>query len=48
LQPQIKDLQSRIQQGLFREDLFYRVPLSMSTSALRERAEDIGLLASFF
>ena len=44
-----QDLQSRIQQGLFREDLFYRIAvINVHLPALRERAEDIGLLASFF
>ncbi|HTY62344.1 MAG TPA: sigma-54 dependent transcriptional regulator [Acidobacteriota bacterium] len=43
------DLQSRIQQGHFREDLFYRIAvISLHLPALRERVEDIGLLANFF
>jgi two-component system, NtrC family, response regulator PilR len=43
------DLQSRIQQGLFREDLFYRIAvINIHLPALRERVDDIGLLATFF
>ena len=39
-----QDLQSRIQQGLFREDLYYRIAvINIHLPALRERAEDIGL-----
>jgi two-component system nitrogen regulation response regulator GlnG len=44
-----RDLRSAIQQGLFREDLFYRlnvVPIRLPP--LRERAEDIALLARHF
>ena len=44
-----KDLRSSIQQGLFREDLFFRlnvVPLRLPP--LRERAEDIPDLARHF
>jgi two-component system, NtrC family, nitrogen regulation response regulator GlnG len=44
-----KDLRALIQQGLFREDLFFRlnvVPLRLP--ALRERKEDIGDLARHF
>jgi two-component system nitrogen regulation response regulator GlnG len=44
-----RDLRSQIQQGLFREDLFYRlnvVPLRIPP--LRERAEDIGDLVRHF
>ena len=44
-----QDLQSCIQQGSFREDLFYRIAvINIHLPALRERAEDIGLLAFFF
>jgi two-component system nitrogen regulation response regulator GlnG len=44
-----RDLRSQIQQGLFREDLFYRlnvVPLRLP--ALRERLDDIGDLVRHF
>jgi two-component system, NtrC family, response regulator PilR len=44
-----QDLQSHIQQGLFREDLFYRIAvINIHLPALRERTEDIGLLAFHF
>ena len=44
-----QDLSSRIQQGLFREDLYYRIAvINIHVPALRERGEDIHLLASFF
>ena len=44
-----RELRSQIQQGLFREDLFYRlnvVPLRLPP--LRERTDDIGDLVRFF
>ncbi|MCX7686110.1 MAG: nitrogen regulation protein NR(I) [Acetobacteraceae bacterium] len=44
-----RDLRQAIRQGLFREDLFYRlnvVPIRLPP--LRERLEDIGLLARHF
>lgn len=44
-----QDLPSRIRQGLFREDLYYRIAvINIHLPALRERAEDIELLAAFF
>jgi DNA-binding NtrC family response regulator len=44
-----KDLQTAVNEGNFREDLFFRlnvIPLHMPD--LRERGEDIGLLVDFF
>ncbi len=44
-----QDLQAQIRQGSFREDLYYRIAvINIHIPALRERAEDIGLLAFFF
>jgi two-component system response regulator PilR (NtrC family) len=44
-----QDLLSSIGQGSFREDLYYRIAvINIHVPALRERAEDIGLLAFFF
>jgi two-component system response regulator PilR (NtrC family) len=44
-----RDLQSAIQQGQFREDLYYRVAvITIPLPALRERPEDIELLATHF
>ncbi|OQP43196.1 sigma-54-dependent Fis family transcriptional regulator [Niastella yeongjuensis] len=44
-----KDLQQEIREGRFRGDLFYRLNLvTITLPALRERQEDIPLLAAFF
>jgi two-component system response regulator PilR (NtrC family) len=44
-----QDLPSRIQQGFFREDLYYRIAvINIHLPALRERVEDIGLLTYSF
>jgi two-component system, NtrC family, response regulator PilR len=44
-----QDLQSKIQAGLFREDLYYRIAvINIQIPPLRERSEDIGLLAFYF
>jgi two-component system response regulator PilR (NtrC family) len=44
-----QDLQARIQEGLFREDLYYRIAvINIHIPALRERGEDIALLAYYF
>ena len=44
-----RDLQTMVQQGEFREDLYYRLNvIHIRTPALRERREDIPLLAKHF
>jgi len=44
-----KDLEGKIKEGLFREDLFYRIHvIPILLPPLRERKEDIPLLAEYF
>jgi len=44
-----QDLESRVKQGMFREDLFHRLNvIRLRLPALRERREDIPLLAKYF
>lgn len=44
-----QDLEAKIRQGLFREDLFYRLNVvTVEMPSLRERPEDIPLLAAHF
>ena len=44
-----QDLEQRIQEGLFREDLFYRLNvIPIEVPALRQRGEDVILLAQYF
>ena len=41
------DLQEKIQQNLFRKDLFYRLTFSLELPSLRERSSDIPLIANY-
>jgi DNA-binding NtrC family response regulator len=44
-----KNLHEMVQQGTFREDLYYRLDVvSIKTPALREHIQDVSLLISFF
>jgi two-component system nitrogen regulation response regulator GlnG len=44
-----QDLEQRVKQGVFREDLFHRLNvIRLRIPPLRERREDIGLLAQYF
>ena len=44
-----KDLESLIQEGTFREDLYYRLnELTVQLPPLRDRGEDIAVLAQYF
>lgn len=44
-----RDLAKEVEQGHFREDLYYRIKgLTISTSSLKNRKEDIGILIDHF
>jgi len=44
-----QDLEKKISQGLFREDLYYRLNvITINMPSLRERVDDIPLLAEYF
>ena len=44
-----RDLQHQVKEGLFREDLFYRLNVfTISMPALRDRKKDIPILADYF
>ncbi len=44
-----KEVKKQVEQGMFRKDLFYRInTLSINIPPLRERKEDVMLLANFF
>ena len=44
-----RDLKKRVEEGLFREDLYYRLNgVTIAVPALRERGEDVVLLAEHF
>jgi len=44
-----RDLQTEIEAGRFRRDLFYRINvISINLPSLRERREDVALLADYF
>ena len=45
----LKNLEEEVEKGCFREDLFYALnTVNLKIPALRERPDDIELLASFF